>query len=146
MKQQLPVLLTCAGMCHEAELAEDIAQSLYQQGKVDKVSVVAITAGSCIHQQKVKEASSIVVFDGCALNCAKLSLEKLAISDVYHFDISKLLQKVSCVGEKPSLLESLQVTQMINHTLFSVLPKQYSLGKGKGASEDIIAIFPCADR
>ncbi|MCP4586410.1 putative zinc-binding protein [Pseudoalteromonas sp.] len=145
-EQRLPILLTCSGCSHGAELAEDLSQSLIMQGKVDKVSIAALTAGSAMHWQKLASSSAVIVFDGCGLNCAKLSLEKLSINRFYHFDMSKQLNKVNCGVAKPSLAACLQVTKMVQHQLASVLPKQHRVNQDEASGCKVIAMFPCAER
>ena len=145
-EQSLPILLTCSGCSYGAELAEDLSQSLIMQGKVEKVSIAALTAGSAMHWQKLASSPAIIVFDGCRLNCAKLSLEKLSINTFYHFDMTKQLQKINNGVGKPSLAACLQVTKTVQYQLASVLPKQHRVNQKEAAGSKVIAMFPCAER
>ncbi|WP_171045303.1 putative zinc-binding protein [Pseudoalteromonas rubra] len=139
----LPCIMSCSGCCHGGALSDDIAIILQQQGKVERVAVAAIAAGSPQHLKKIKQSGQLIAIDGCALQCIKRCLTACGIDGVIHFDIAKIVRELPDKAKRSTLQTELQVASYVCRELALRLPGGQP-PQPESADSNIIALFPCA--
>ncbi len=88
-KKVLPLVYSCSGCSSAAQLANHVAVRLDRTG-VAEMSCIAGVGGDVPALLKVaKSGRPMVVIDGCALVCAKRSLERHGIIPTEHLQLGE---------------------------------------------------------
>ncbi|MCG7533455.1 putative zinc-binding protein [Pseudoalteromonas sp. OOF1S-7] len=139
----LPCIMSCSGCCHDGALSDDIAVVLQQQGKVERIAVAAIAAGSPQHLERLKQSELLIAIDGCALHCIRRCLSSCGVEQFIHFDIARIANGLPKSAKSSTLQTELQVTSYICRELAPVL-SDVQQPRYEPADSNIIALFPCA--
>jgi len=84
------LIFSCSGAADVGELADRTARRLTSNGQ-GKMSCLAGIGGRVGNLMKTAESAvSILAIDGCALDCAKKSLEEAGFKRVNHLRLSEL--------------------------------------------------------
>ncbi|SMC45050.1 putative zinc-binding protein [Sporomusa malonica] len=77
-QQNTRILFTCSGCCTEGELSDKIGRQLRKEGyaRCGTSCLAGIGAGYPRFINAAREASKVIVIDGCGMTCAKRTLEK----------------------------------------------------------------------
>ena len=75
------ILFTCSGCCSEGEASDRIGRNLRKSGyaRCGNSCLAGIGAGYPKFLNAVKQASEVVVIDGCGMSCAATMLKKKQI-------------------------------------------------------------------
>jgi uncharacterized metal-binding protein len=92
-----PVIYACSGCSDAGELADRTARTLAQL-KLGEMSCLAGVGGKVKSLlNKAQTAEQILVIDGCALNCARHTLELAGITGFKHLELHHLgFRKGAC--------------------------------------------------
>jgi len=80
---KLPLIYSCSGCSNVAQLANDIAVKINSEG-IAEMSCIAGVGGKVKSLVKKAQSRSIVVVDGCPLQCAKECLKNIDIEPEEH--------------------------------------------------------------
>ena len=94
---RLPVIYACSGCSDAGELADRAARMLARL-KLGEMSCLAGVGGKVKSLlNKAQTAQEILVIDGCALNCARHTLELAGITGFKHLELHRLgFRKGAC--------------------------------------------------
>ncbi|PKM78096.1 MAG: zinc-binding protein [Firmicutes bacterium HGW-Firmicutes-15] len=87
------VVVACSGASNLGQISNGIAVRIQQQGIGQMTCLAAIGAHVDSYIKSAIDADLIVI-DGCAVACAKRTIEHVGISDFRYFDISGVLPDV----------------------------------------------------
>ena len=120
-----PLVYSCAGCTHGAQIANDIAALLYHEGVAD-VSCISGVSG-CVHEflSVAHSGREILALDGCPQHCVHKILQQQSIQPTWHVDITDVLEEKIDTANTPNKEYSLADTY---HALEYVYAK---LGLGK---------------
>lgn len=80
------ILFTCSGCCTEGELSDKIGRQLRKENyaRCGASCLAGISAGYPRFINAAREATEVVAIDGCAMTCAKRTLEKAGITPISY--------------------------------------------------------------
>jgi uncharacterized metal-binding protein len=92
-----PVVYACSGCSDAGELADRTARTLAKSGAAEMSCLAGIGGQVKSLLNKARNAESILVIDGCPLNCARHTLERAGFQNFRHLELQRLgLRKGSC--------------------------------------------------
>jgi len=120
-----PLVYSCAGCTHGAQIANDIATWLHREG-VAEMSCISGISG-CVHEllSVAHSGREILALDGCAQRCVHKILQQQSIEPTWHVDLTDVLEEKIDTVNNPNKEYSLTDTY---HALEYVYAK-LSLGK-----------------
>lgn len=85
-QQNTRILFTCSGCCTEGELSDKIGRQLRKEdyARCGASCLAGIGAGYPRFINAAKEATEVVAIDGCAMTCAKGTLEEAGITPISY--------------------------------------------------------------
>lgn len=101
-----PVIYSCSGCSDAGELADRVARELNRQG-VGEMSCLAGIGGRVKPLMlKAQRAESIVVIDGCPLNCARHTLMNAGVTNFKHIALQTLGERKGACPVTSARVES----------------------------------------
>jgi len=92
-----PLVYACSGCSDAGELADRAARELTRAGAAQMSCLAGIGGRVKSLLSKAEHAESILVIDGCPLNCARHTLELAGFQKFQHLELHRLgLRKGSC--------------------------------------------------
>lgn len=141
----LPMVVSCSGCCTGGELADDIAAILKREGKVERMSVAPIVAGSPMHLNRLSQAKCVIAIDGCALACTKTCLQKAGISVTREINISSEMNALPQEAKQNALQCSVLLTAKLSQTFSKQLIQRFAV-EHDSQQTNIVELFPCVRR
>ena len=80
----VPLIYSCSGCSNVAQLANDIAVKVNSDGIAEMSCIAGIGGKVKSIVKKAKSSRSIIVIDGCPLQCAKECLKSIDIEPTEH--------------------------------------------------------------
>jgi uncharacterized metal-binding protein len=109
-----PIAYACSGCSDVGELADRISRRLSQSGAVEMSCLAGIGGRVKNLMSKGQTAERILVIDGCALNCARRTLELAGISNFDHLGLNQLgLLKGKCPVTEETIAIGLQAANTL---------------------------------
>ncbi len=91
------VVYACSGCSDAGELADRTARELARSGQAEMSCLAGIGGRVKSLMNKAERAETILVIDGCPLNCARHTLELAGFRDFRHLELHRLgLRKGAC--------------------------------------------------
>ncbi len=84
------LIFSCSGAADVGELADRTARKLNQDGAGKMFCLAGIGGRVSGILKSTETAASILVLDGCALDCAKKSLEEAGFTQIKHLRLADL--------------------------------------------------------
>jgi len=92
-----PVVYACSGCSDAGELADSVARELTRLGVAEMSCLAGIGGRVKSLMNKAERAETILVIDGCPLNCARNTLELAGFQKFRHLELHRLgFRKGSC--------------------------------------------------
>jgi len=92
-----PVIYACSGCSDAGELADRVARQLTRDGHGEMSCLAGIGGRVKPLLMKGEKAQSILVIDGCPLNCARKTLQLAGLNAFEHLQLHEIgLRKGSC--------------------------------------------------
>jgi uncharacterized metal-binding protein len=84
------LIFACSGAADVGNIADLAARQLTKEGKGKMFCLVGVGGQVKSIPTATQRATFLLAIDGCALDCAKKTLEKAGLSDVAHIRITDL--------------------------------------------------------
>jgi uncharacterized metal-binding protein len=92
-----PIVYACSGCSDAGELTDSVARALARTGVAEMSCLAGIGGRVRSLVNKAERAESILVIDGCPLNCARNTLQLAGFQDFQHLELHRLgFRKGSC--------------------------------------------------
>ena len=92
-----PIVYACSGCSDAGELADRTARELARAGTAEMSCLAGIGGQVKSLVNKAQRAETILVIDGCPLNCARHTFERAGFRNFRHLELHRLgLRKGSC--------------------------------------------------
>ena len=92
-----PVIYACSGCSDVGELADLVARELTRSGVAEMSCLAGIGGRVKSLMNKAHRAETILVIDGCPLNCARNTLELAGFQKFHHLELHRLgFRKGAC--------------------------------------------------
>jgi uncharacterized metal-binding protein len=92
-----PIVYACSGCSDAGELADSVARALARTGLAEMSCLAGIGGRVKSLMNKAERAESILVIDGCPLNCARNTLQLAGFEEFQHLELHRLgFRKGSC--------------------------------------------------
>lgn len=104
----LPLVYACSGCTGTAQLANDVAVSLSQQGAAEMSCITGVGGNVDSLVQLAKSNRLIIALEGCSLSCVKQTLARHGVSPTWHIQLDEL-----CTEQSWSLTETYQTLTKI---------------------------------
>ncbi|WP_333609113.1 putative zinc-binding protein [Arsukibacterium sp.] len=118
-----PLVYSCSGSSNVAQLANDLAVVLDQEGSAQMSCIVAVGAKD---KQLVNIAQSgrpILAVDGCPLNCVKHTLASVDVVPTWHIELTTLGYKKRD-HESCDLGDAYKLLQMVHSDILPQAPRR----------------------
>ena len=125
-----PVVYACSGCSDAGELADSVARELSRTGLAEMSCLAGIGGRVKSLMNKAERAGSMLVIDGCPLNCARHTLELAGFQKFQHLELHRLgLRKGACPPTPERIaLAAKAAASMIESGVPSPLPEQVPTG------------------
>lgn len=82
------LIFSCSGAADVGELCDKAARSLSREGCGKMYCLAGVGGGVEVIVANTQAAASVLALDGCALDCAKKTLEKAGMKNITHLRLS----------------------------------------------------------
>lgn len=83
------LVFSCSGAADVGELCDKTARALTREGKGKMYCLAGIGGGVELIRANTQSSARNLVLDGCALDCARNTLEKAGIGNIAHVRLSE---------------------------------------------------------
>ena len=82
------LLYACSGAADVGELCDKAARVLAREGVGKMYCLAGVGAGIDVMVANARSASASLALDGCAMDCARKTLEKAGVDNIVHLRVS----------------------------------------------------------
>lgn len=104
----LPLVYACSGCTSTAQLANDVAVSLSEQGAAQMSCIAGLGGDVATLVQQAKSDRPIIALEGCSHSCVKQTLARHGVDPTWHIQLEEL-----CTEQPLSLRETYQTLAKI---------------------------------
>jgi uncharacterized metal-binding protein len=95
------MVAACSGASNLGALADQAARLLQSQGTAKMFCLMGVGGKVAAKVNDLKAAKGMLVIDGCAMDCARLTLEEAGFKDYKHLRLTDLGMKKGETGVGP---------------------------------------------
>lgn len=118
-QKKLPLIYSCSGCSNVAQLANDMAVKINTEGIAEMSCIVGVGGKVRSLVKTAQSDRSIIVIDGCPLQCAKACLANIDIEPTAHFTLTDFdLKKQS--NSKLHLDDEIEIFEAIKEEIKKV--------------------------
>lgn len=88
--EQIPLVYSCSGCSNVAQLANDIAVVMNQEGHAEMSCIAGVGGDVKSLVNVAKSGRKIVAIDGCPLACVKQTLARHQVEPTWHIELTKM--------------------------------------------------------
>lgn len=87
-QSNLPIIYSCSGCSNVAQLANDIAVKINEEGIAEMSCIAGVGGKVKSFVKKAQSGRPIIAIDGCSLKCAKACLNNIGIKPGKHITLT----------------------------------------------------------
>lgn len=88
--EQIPLVYSCSGCSNVAQLANDIAVVMSQEGHAEMSCIAGVGGDVKSLVNLAKSGRKIIALDGCALACVKHTLARHQVEPTWHIELTSI--------------------------------------------------------